>query len=224
VHGGVEFTQGVIADIERTRQSGEDAINALISGGLERQVGTSLALQNGNGLAAGFSAGVEVGLLGQVEGWQPYLRGGLASLPAAKAPASAVLELDYAFMAPSGPRFNETDLVTVRSRRPGSLGVELGGGVKKALTESLVFRAGIQTQIHPNTLEVTVETNPARTISTPSGAVVFTPPPNTAFTILMSNVSTLASSLNVRLPETVSFKGAGALVLWAIEVGLGFRF
>lgn len=136
-----------------------------------------------------------------------------------------MLDLDYTFTSPgSGVAFHETDRVTIRSRRPHAYALEFGGGVRTSLTDSLDLRVGAQVQLARNNLEVSVETNPDRVLSTPGGAVIFNPPSGVSQTIVMSNIAALNSSLSVIQPETRTFKGSGLLFRFAVEAAIGFRF
>lgn len=226
MYSGLGFNQETLDQIERTRATSVAALDELISGAATRTVlGTSM-VENGGGYRVGFSAGAEFNFLsGRPVSWHPFARVGFGSIPASHSPATAWVDLDYAFTSPgSGAPFHETDRVTIRSRRPHAYALEFGGGVKKSLGRSLDLRVGAQVQVGPNPFEVSVETNPVRVLGTPAGAVIFNPPAGVSQTILMSNFSALNSSLSVTQPDTRTFKGSGSLLRLSVDAGIGFRF
>ncbi len=219
------FTGETRRATEQTRSSLEDFMEELISGGLNRSVEATTTFTSPSAWGVSIGGGVEIEwprpVLG---GWTPYGRAGVSYVPATGT-AEANLVLDYAFTSPgNGAWYHERDDVTFRSRRGGMFGVELGGGVKKSLTDRLDLHLGMQTQIFPNTLEVTLETNPTRELPMLAGAVVFTPPPGSTTTILMSTFPQLESSLSWRLPETPVFTGSGTVVSFGFNAGIAIRF
>jgi hypothetical protein len=231
----VEITQANRDAIEATRASFISAFNGLITsnpGRVLKSLTSTAALESGRAHQL-FTSGALIVNLRTIGRIIPYATLGASLISTIGTLPSATLTGNYQFLNPSGSPINETDKVTVRDARHGTVGGILGGGVKYDVARRWGIRLDARVSLSRNSASTVLDATPNVALGQlPAGRLVLNSNPTLQFSNNSSDPVTALSVTAVAASTLTgpaitglrTFSGRGTSSHTSIAAGVFWRF